>query len=949
MAADDELYDEFGNLIGDEFDSDAESSNESLASVEEESDQASDEEEEELHADSTSLIKRTEEAGETIFIQPDEPMSNQPVIKPKIEKAMKIDFTANLSFTELEEKYKDLPELIYSRDFMISTMNQLPERIRNIAVVGNLHSGKSRFVDALILYTHSPSIKLKNTLKNFKPLRFMDNHKLEIEREVTIKSSPITLLLQDLKDKSYVFNIIDTPGHVDFQDETTAAISCSDGVVLVIDVVEGLTYRDKLLINQIMRENLPIVLVLNKFDRLILELKLPAKDCYLKLKYIVDDISEYINSNELISTYTHAPISPIRDVVFASSTFEFSFTLKSFSKLYLTNQKSQMDIEKFSQKLWGDIYYDAVNHKFTSKSDQLPRTFVSFILEPIYKIINYTLVSEPSQPKIAKLLWENFGVSLHKSEYKQDSQVLLKSVFHVVFNAHCGFVDTVSKSIPPPALEKDENFVGKVVKLIESPDGKAFSSLVRVYKGILKIGDKVKVYGDSFSENTEDFKIEVVEGIYIPGGRYKVPIREAGVGSLVIIDGIESIIKKGATISDPALSMPGVTPKYTSNSVFKIALEPVNPSELPILLDAMRKINKSYLASVITVEESGEHVILAPGQLYMDCILHDLRNFFTDGLEIRISDPMTKFSETCIDTSFTKIPVNTESNEISIIAEPVNDDKLSRAIESGKICLQQPTKVLSKTLRTEFGWDSLAARSVWAFGPDDLQLPNILLDDTLESETDKSNLLSVKDSIVLGFKWGVNEGPLCDEPIRNTKFRILDAVINGSELYKSSSQIIPLARRACYTGLLTATPKLMEPIYRLDATCTYRAISVVKELLKRRRGEFVREDPIPGTQLFSVLGYVPVIDSVGLEVDLKLHSQGQATCYLSFANWEVVPGDPLDQNCELPSLKPVPHESLARDFVLKTRRRKGLSGEPSLQKYIDPDLYIKLKEKGLVQ
>ncbi|RLV95678.1 Pre-mRNA-splicing factor cwf10 [Spathaspora sp. JA1] len=944
--SDDELYDEFGNLIGDEFDSDAESLEESLASVEEQAEVDASDAEEETNQQVTSLIKHTQ-VEETIFVQPDEPMSNQPVIQPQIEKSMKIDYTSNLTFTELQDV--ELPELIYSREFMISTMNQLPERIRNISIVGNLHCGKSTFIDSLILYTHSPSIKLKNTLKNFKPLRFMDNHKLEIGRGVTIKTGAITLLLQDLTEKSYICNILDTPGHIDFQDETTAAILGSDGVVLVIDVVEGLTFRDKKLIDEIIRTNLPIVLVLNKLDRLILELKLPMKDCYLKLKYIVDDINEYIKSNEFISTYTHNTVSP-NNVIFASSTFEFSFTLKSFAHLYLTNQNSTMNIDKFSEKLWGDIYYDSTNYKFTTKADStLPRTFVSFILEPIYKIINYTLISQPDQPKIAKLLWDNFRVTLPKSEYKKDSQVLLKSVFQAVFKAHNGFVDTIAKSIPPPVKSEDSQFLGKVLKLIESSDGKTFSCLVRIQQGVVKVGDKIKVYGDSYCENPEDFKLEIVEGIYIPGGRYKVPITEATFGSIVIIDGIDSIIKKGGTtLTSPDLTIiPDDIPQYTSNSVFKIALEPTNPSELPILLDAMRKINKSYLAAVITVEESGEHVILAPGELYMDCILHDLRNFFTDGLEIRVSDPMTKFSETCIDTSFTKIPVNTESNEISIIAEPINDTKLSQAIESGKIKSNQPVKTLSKTLRSEFGWDSLAARSVWAFGPSDLQLPNILLDDTLESETDKSNLLSVKESIILGFKWSVNEGPLCDEPIRNTKFRILDAVINGSELYKSSTQIIPLTRRACYTGLLTSTPKLMEPIYRLDATCTYRAISVVKQLLTKRRGTFVEETPIPGTQLFSVVGYVPVIDSIGLEVDIKLHSQGQATCYLSFSNWDLVPGDPLDQNCELPNLKPVPLQSLARDFVLKTRRRKGLSGEPSLQKYIDPDLYIKLKDKGL--
>ena len=66
-------------------------------------------------------------------------------------------------------------------------------------------------------------------------------------------------------------------------------------------------------------------------------------------------------------------------------------------------------------------------------------------------------------------------------------------------------------------------------------------------------------------------------------------------------------------------------------------------------------------------------------------------------------------------------------------------------------------------------------------------------------------------------------------------------------------------------------------------------------------------------------------------------------------------GDVLNENAVIPKLKPAPIESLARDFVMKTRRRKGIindsigsSNGPSLKKYLEPDLYLKLKENGLV-
>ncbi|KAK6457172.1 ATP dependent RNA helicase and U5 mRNA splicing factor [Scheffersomyces xylosifermentans] len=983
---DEDIYDEFGNLIGDPLDSDAESSDKNDYLVDKlelsvsDDDESEDEDVEALeNSTCKDLVKGTSSGTfgqdvKQIFVKPYEQPEDTPVIQPRVEKKMKVDFTDSIDVdpdfkgSKEENLIKNLPELIYSRDYMIATMNRLPERIRNIALVGNLHSGKTAFIDSLVLHTHSPSIALKTSLKNFEPLRYMDNHKLEIDRGMTIKTSPITLLLQDLRDRSHVFNIFDTPGHPNFADETTAALQSVDGVVVVLDIVEGVTARDRCIIDEAVKDDLPIVILLNKIDRLILELQLPVKDAYHKLKYIVDHVTQLISNSEYISTYSHpTTISPIHNnVVFASSTFEFSFTLSSFAKLYLEKSGNQtIELETFSKKLWGDFFFDISKNKFTTDSQggKLARSFVSFILEPIYKIVTYTLVAEPGDEKLPRLLWNNFGVTLKKQQYKQDAQILLKDVFKTIFGDSKGFVDSVTRAIDSPGNSKiinkevfsDAILVARVLKLVESADANKFYTLVRVYKGTIKIGSRLKVLGENFNEDNENYRIEVVDELYIPGGRYKVPVDQVGKGSIAIIGGIDSTISKGATIlseNQPLEHIQALSiPSYGNKSVFKVAVEPANPSELPKLLEGLRKVNKAYLAAVINVEESGEHVVLAPGELYLDCLLHDLRLFFTDDLEIKISDPMTRLSETVIDESAIKIKTSTPSqnNSISIISEPINDSRLSRAIESGKINLSQPLKTTAKILKKEFGWDALAARSVWCFGPDELQSPSILLDDTLEEETDKKLLYSVKDSISQGFKWSVNEGPLCDEPIRNTKFKILDAVISASEIQRSGTQIIPMTRRACYTGFLTASPRLMEPVYTLTAVCTQRAMPVIQKLVEARRGKLHMDTPIPATQLFELEGTIPVIESVGLETDIRIQTQGQAMCFFTFNSWEIVPGDPLDQDCYLPPLKPVPQDSLARDFVMKTRRRKGLTGEPSLQKYIDTDLYSTLKEKGIMK
>ena len=73
----------------------------------------------------------------------------------------------------------------------------------------------------------------------------------------------------------------------------------------------------------------------------------------------------------------------------------------------------------------------------------------------------------------------------------------------------------------------------------------------------------------------------------------------------------------------------------------------------------------------------------------------------------------------------------------------------------------------------------------------------------------------------------------------------------------------------------------------------------------------------------------------GFETDLRLHTHGQGFGVSWFDHWAVVPGDPLDASITLRPLEQAPQQMLARDFFLKTRRRKGLSEEIQIEKYLD--------------
>lgn len=209
------------------------------------------------------------------------------------------------------------------------------------------------------------------------------------------------------------------------------------------------------------------------------------------------------------------------------------------------------------------------------------------------------------------------------------------------------------------------------------------------------------------------------------------------------------------------------------------------------------------------------------------------------------------------------------------------------------------------------------------------------MDDTLPSEVDKALLNSSKSSIVQGFQWATREGPLCEEPVRGTKIKILDAVLADKPIHRGGGQIIPTARKTVHSAILTATPRLMEPVYRLQIQCPGEIVGAIEPVLTRRRGHITQDRPIPGSVFSRVSGFLPVLDSFGFETDLRTFTQGQAMVYSVFDHWSVVPGDPLDRSIILHPLEPSPPMFLARELLLKTRRRKGLSEDVTVNKFFD--------------
>ncbi|KAL5536007.1 EFT2_1 [Sanghuangporus sanghuang] len=825
-----------------------------------------------------------------------------------------------------------------------------PTNIRNMSVIAHVDHGKSTLTDSLV---SKAGIIAQAKAGD---MRFTDTREDEKERGITIKSTAISMYFEvdkehlgSIKQKTegneFLINLIDSPGHVDFSSEVTAALRVTDGALVVVDCIEGVCVQTETVLRQALAERIRPVLVINKVDRALLELQVDKESLFQTFSRTIESV------NVIISTYHDPVLGDVQvypdqgTVAFGSGLHGWGFTLRQFANRYA--KKFGVDREKMMAKLWGDNFFNPATKKWSTKATdadgkQLERAFNMFVLDPIYKIFDAVMNFKKEQ--VFNML-EKLDVKLTQEEKDLDGKALLKVCMRKFLPAGDSMLEMIVINLPSPATAQryrvetlyegpmdDESAIGirdcdpkaplvlYVSKMVPTSDKGRFYAFGRVFSGTVRSGPKYRIQGPNYLPGKkDDLFVKAVQRTVLMMGRYIEPIEDCPAGNIVGLVGIDQFLLKSGTVTESETAHNMKVMKFSVSPVVQVAVEVKNAADLPKLVEGLKRLSKSDPCVQVSINESGEHIVAGAGELHLEICLKDLEEDHA-GVPLKKSDPVVGYRETVkAESSIVALSKSqNKHNRLYVKAEPL-DEELSKAIEAGKINPRDDFKARARILADEYGWDVTDARKIWCFGPETTG-PNLLVDVTKGVQY----LNEIKDSCVAGFQWATKEGVCAEENMRGVRFNVIDVTLHADAIHRGGGQIIPTTRRVCYAACLLATPGIQEPIYLVEIQCPENAIGGIYSCLNRRRGQVFSEEQRPGTPMFTVKAYLPVNESFGFTADLRSHTQGQAFPQSVFDHWEVMNGSPIEKGSKL--------EELVRNI----RIRKGLKPEiPPLDTYYD--------------
>merc|ERR550514_2673809 len=278
----------------------------------------------------------------------------------------------------------------------------------------------------------------------------MDTREDEQARSITIKSTCVSLFykrIQNELEKSYLINLIDSPGHVDFSSEVTAALRVTDGALVVVDCIEGVCVQTETVLRQAIAERIKPVLFLNKLDRIFLELHMDPEEAYQSFSRTIQTV------NVTIATYNDDKLGDVQvypeqgTVSFGSGLQSWAFTINKFARMYA--KKFGVEVAKMEKRLWGDSFFDGKRKKWTSvQGDGCQRAFCQFCMEPIRQL--FDAVMNEKKDKLEKML-KGLNIVLKGEEKDWTQKKLLKAIMQKFIPASDALLQMIVMKLPSPA------------------------------------------------------------------------------------------------------------------------------------------------------------------------------------------------------------------------------------------------------------------------------------------------------------------------------------------------------------------------------------------------------------------------------------------------------------------------------------------------------------------
>lgn len=337
-----------------------------------------------------------------------------------------------------------------------------PECVRNVCILAHVDHGKTTVADSLLATNRLVSKRLAGTL------RYLDDRSDEQERKITMKSSAVSLLnaLHDSDSNTnylLLLNVIDTPGHIDFSSEVTAAVRVSDGAIILVDVAEGVCVQTKESIKQAFEQRAKMILVLNKLDRLFVnkdvdEIFLCISQIIENCNAVVAELYQYTES-EIDIEKTDLLFHPEKgNVIFASAIHGWGFTLKHIAAMF-TKILPNETVDSLNEKLWNfDYYIDANSKSIKSGAIEKRKTnvFTQLCLKTL-KYIYYTIVVRMEREKVDHILDKLNIKTITRDMKHNDIKIQIKAILEAWNPLAETILQQCHKIIPPPCaipLEK---------------------------------------------------------------------------------------------------------------------------------------------------------------------------------------------------------------------------------------------------------------------------------------------------------------------------------------------------------------------------------------------------------------------------------------------------------------------------------------------------------------